>query len=81
MTSTDIKSTNIDTLVFRFAGIFVLLSLTLAHFHHPYWLWFTVFVGINLVQASFSGFCPLVIILRKLGVKPGTAFTCGVKNL
>lgn len=78
MTTEIQKSTTIDTLVFRFAGIFVLLSLLLAHFHHPYWLWFTAFVGANMLQASFTGFCPLVIILNKLGVRPGAAFNCGV---
>lgn len=70
-------SSNIDVLVFRLAGIFVLLSLALAHYHSLNWLWFTAFVGINLIQASFTGFCPLVIILKKLGFKPGTAFSCG----
>ena len=41
-------TTSIDNLVFRFAGIFVLASLLLAHYHSPYWLWFTAFVGFNL---------------------------------
>ena len=52
----------------RFAGSFVLLSLLLAYYHSRYWLWFTAFVGFNLLQSSFTGFCPLEIILRKLGV-------------
>jgi Protein of unknown function (DUF2892) len=63
--------TSVDTLVFRFAGLFVLVSLALAHYHSPNWLWFTAFVGANLVQASFTGFCPLAMILKSLGV-PGT---------
>ncbi|MEH8019761.1 MULTISPECIES: YgaP family membrane protein [Rheinheimera] len=67
-------TTNIETLVFRFAGTFILLSVLLAHFHSANWLWFTAFVGANLLQASFTGFCPLVIMLRKLGVKSGCAF-------
>ncbi len=50
------------------AGSFVLISLVLAHFVSPYWLWFTAFVGFNLLQSSFTRFCPLEIILRKLGV-------------
>lgn len=66
--------TNIDQWVFRIAGTFILLSLVLAHFHSPWWLAFTAFVGINMLQASFSGFCPLALILQKLGVKPGSAF-------
>ena len=52
----------------RFAGTFVLLSLALAHYHSPYWLWFTAFVGFNLLQSSFTNFCPLEMILNKLGV-------------
>ncbi|WP_045858449.1 YgaP family membrane protein [Teredinibacter purpureus] len=68
------KKTNIDSLVFRFAGIFILLSVFLGHFHHENWLWFTVFVGANLLQASFTGFCPLAMILKKIGVQSGMAF-------
>ena len=64
----------IDKFVLRFAGAMVLLSLLLAHFVSPYWLWFTAFVGANLLQASFTGLCPLAMILRKLGVVPGAAF-------
>jgi len=51
------------------AGFFVLLSLALAHFHSPNWLWFTAFVGANLLQSAFTGWCPAMTILRKLGVK------------
>jgi hypothetical protein len=68
---------NIDKAVFRFAGMVVLLSLALAHWVSPNWLWLTVFVGANLLQASFTGFCPLAIILGKLGIKPGAAFCSG----
>ncbi len=52
----------------RFAGTFILLSLALAHYHSPKWLWFTAFVGFNLLQSSFTNFCPLEIILKKMGV-------------
>lgn len=65
---------SIDRMVMAFAGSFILLSLLLAHFHSPNWLWFTAFVGANLLQASFTGFCPMAIILKKFGVKPGNAF-------
>ena len=65
---------SIDRMVMAFAGAFILLSLALAHWHSPNWLWFTAFVGANLFQASFTGFCPLAMILKKLGVKPGCAF-------
>jgi hypothetical protein len=64
----------IDKFVLRFAGSMVLLSLLLAHFVSPYWLWFTAFVGANLLQSSFTGFCPLAVILRKTGMKSGAAF-------
>lgn len=69
------NTTNIDKLVFRIAGSFVLLSLLLAHFHSPYWLWFTAFVGANMLQASFTGFCPLAKVLARVGIRPGQAFS------
>jgi len=59
----------------RFAGVFILLSLALAHLHSHYWLWFTAFVGFNLLQSSFTNFCPLEIILKKLGVGSGAGAT------
>lgn len=65
---------NIDKLVMRFAGSVVLLSLALGVWLSPYWLWVTAFVGANLLQASFTGFCPLAKLLAKLKVKPGAAF-------
>ena len=65
---------NIDGWVMRFAGLFILASLLLAHYVSPNWLWFTAFVVANLFQASFTGFCPLAIILKKVGLKPGCAF-------
>lgn len=65
---------SIDRLVFAFAGVFILLSLALTHFHHVNWMWFTAFVGANLLQAAFTGFCPLALILKKLGAQPGEAF-------
>jgi hypothetical protein len=51
-----------------FAGTFILASLLLAYYHSPNWLWFTAFVGLNLLQSSFTQFCPLELILKKLGV-------------
>lgn len=65
---------NVDSLVMRFAGVFVLATLALAHWHSPNWLWLTAFVGVNLLQASFTGFCPLAIVLKRFGLKPGCAF-------
>jgi len=66
---------NIDRLVLIIAGSFILLSVLLSVFHSPYWLFFTAFVGANLLQASFTGFCPLAIMLKKAGVKSGHAFS------
>lgn len=57
-----------EMIIRRFAGSFILISLLLAHYHSAYWLWFTAFVGFNLLQSSLTNFCPLEIILRKLGV-------------
>jgi len=65
---------SIDRIVLAFAGTMVLLSLALSYYVSPYWLFLTGFVGLNLLQASFTGFCPLAIILKKLGVTPGAAF-------
>lgn len=53
------------------AGTFILLSLLLAQVHSPYWLWFTAFVGLNLLQSAFTNWCPMITILRTLGVKEG----------
>ena len=60
--------------VFRFAGFVVLLSLALAHWVHPGWLWLTAFAGLNMLQASFTGFCPAALVFKALGVKGGCAF-------
>lgn len=65
---------NIDRWVLRIAGVFVLLSLGLAQIHSSYWLVFTAFVGLNLIQASFTKFCPLALLLKWRGVSPGSAF-------
>jgi len=51
------------------AGFFVLLSLLLGYYSSPYWFLFTGFVGLNLFQSAFSNWCPLMTILKKLGVK------------
>ena len=63
----------IDSELFAVAGGFILISLLLAHFVSPYWLWFTAFVGANLLQYGITGFCPMVNILKKLGVRPSCA--------
>lgn len=65
----------IDRVVMAFAGVMILASITLSQLHHVYWLGLTAFVGVNMLQAAFTGFCPLAIILKKMGIKPGCAFT------
>ena len=65
----------IDRIVMAFAGFVILASLGLSVYQDPNWLWLTAFVGANLFQAAFTGFCPLAIILRKLGANPGKAFS------
>lgn len=65
---------SIDRIVMAFAGSVILISLALSQLHNVNWLWVTAFVGFNMLQSSFTGFCPLAIILKKLGAKPGQAF-------
>ena len=55
--------------VTAFAGFMVLLSVALTYLVHPYFVWLTVFVGVNLFQQSFTGFCPAAIVMEKLGMK------------
>ncbi len=62
----------IERMVLAFAGFFIVASLALAQFHSSYWLLLTAFVGVNLFQSAFTGFCPLAKILKALGRKPST---------
>ena len=64
----------IDKAVMAFAGMVVMVSLGLSQWHSPYWLLLTAFVGLNLLQASLTGFCPAAIVLRRFGVRVGCAF-------
>jgi len=57
-----------DAVIRRFAGVFILLSVALAYFVNPNWLWFTAFVGANLLQSSVTNFCPLERILGYFGL-------------
>ncbi len=65
---------NIDRIVLAFAGTMVLVGVTLGWTLSPWWLLLSGFVGLNLFQSAFTGFCPLAMILRRLGVAPGSAF-------
>ncbi|HQS47672.1 MAG: sulfurtransferase [Rhizobiales bacterium 17-65-6] len=64
----------VDRAVLMFAGLMVLVSLALGFYVSPYWYFLTAFVGLNLIQASVTGFCPAALIFKKLGCKPGVAF-------
>ncbi len=58
-----------ERVLMAFAGFMVLLSVALTWYVHPYWLWLTVFVGANLFQSAFTGFCPAMMVIKKLGFK------------
>ncbi|HKJ72650.1 MAG TPA: DUF2892 domain-containing protein [Alphaproteobacteria bacterium] len=64
----------LDKAVLAFAGFVVLLGVVLSLTVHPYWIALTIFAGLNMIQASFTGFCPAAKIFKKLGVKSGCAF-------
>ncbi len=66
---------NLDRAVSLFAGCMVLLSVVLTQFVSPYFMWFTVFIGLNLLQSSITGFCPAASVMRKFGIKAGCAFS------
>lgn len=66
----------IDRVVLAFAGTMILISLALSQTHSANWLFLTAFIGLNLLQASFTRFCPLAFILKRLGVRSGNAFSC-----
>lgn len=65
---------NVDRAVMAFAGVVVLLSALLAWQHSSWWLLLTAFVGLNLIQSAFTGFCPAAMVFRKLGLRSGSAF-------
>lgn len=65
---------NIERTVLAFAGSMIVLSVMLAQFVSPWWLLLTLFVGLNLLQSAFTGFCPLAKVLRLFGMRSGNAF-------
>ena len=65
---------SVDRMVFAFAGSFVLIGVLLAWLASPWWLIVPAFVGANMLQSAFTGFCPLAKILKRIEVKPGAAF-------
>ena len=64
----------IDGMVLACAGCVVLLGVALAYFFSPWWIGLSVFAGLNMIQASFTGFCPAAMVFKALGVRPGAAF-------
>lgn len=60
---------SIERGVAAFAGIMVLLSVALTYWVHPGFVWLTVFVGANLFQQAFTGFCPAAVVMRRLGLR------------
>lgn len=64
----------LDRSVLAFAGIMTLLSVVLTQFVSPLFIWFTIFIGVNLLQSAFTGFCPAASVFRKFGIKSGCAF-------
>ncbi len=65
---------SVDKAMFAFAGTMVLVSVALTQLVHPGFMWFTVFIGANLLQSAFTGFCPAAKIFSALGFKSGCAF-------
>jgi hypothetical protein len=65
---------NVDRAVMAFAGIMILASAALVWWVSPMWLLLTAFVGLNLLQASITGFCPAALVFKALGVRQGCAF-------
>ena len=65
---------SIERIVFAMAGIFIIATVLLAQYHDPRWLYATLFIGANLLQSAFTGFCPLALILKAMGRKSGAAF-------
>ncbi len=66
---------NLDKAVLTFAGFVVLLGLALGTYVNPYWYLLTAFAGVNMIQASFTGFCPAAMVFKKLGFRSGNAFS------
>lgn len=64
----------LDRTVLAFAGVMTLLSVVLTLTVSPLFVWFTAFIGVNMLQSAFTGFCPAAMIFKKIGIKPGCAF-------
>jgi hypothetical protein len=65
---------SLDRAVLAFAGVMILLSVVLTALVSPLFIWFTVFIGLNMLQSAFTGWCPAALVFKKLGIKEGCAF-------
>ncbi len=65
---------SLERVIFAFAGVMVLLSVALTYFVSPWWLVFTVIIGVNLLVTSLTGFCPAAMVFSRFGFKPGSVF-------
>ena len=70
---------SLDRAVMVFAGVMILVSVALTQLVSPWWWLLTAFVGLNLIQSSFTGFCPAAMVMRKLGIGRGVAPSCAFK--
>lgn len=64
----------LDRAVLAFAGAMIFLSVALTLWVSQHFVWFTLFIGANLMQSAFTGFCPAAMVMRRLGLRPGCAF-------
>jgi len=71
---------SIERALFVMAGTIVMLTSMLAMFHHPWWGWLTLFVGANMFQSAFTGFCPAAMIMKKMGLKNESELAGGVQG-
>jgi hypothetical protein len=69
------RDMSLDRAVIAFAGVMILLSVALTVWVSPLWMWFTVFIGLNLLQSAFTGWCPAANVFKKLGLRAGNAFS------
>lgn len=70
---------SLDRAVMAFAGVMILISVALTQFVSPWWWVLTAFIGFNLLQSSFTGFCPAAMVMRRLGIGKAAAGGCGFK--
>ena len=68
---------SIERALFVLAGSMVIITALLSKYHHPLWIWFTVFIGLNMFQSAFTGFCPAKMIMQKMGLKSEAEIAAG----